>query len=41
MKLQIAGVMCEVSHTGSTTPFWIEQKANIIVTLVEIMLSEL
>jgi len=25
--------------TGSITPFWVEQKANIIVTLVEIMLT--
>jgi hypothetical protein len=24
-------------HTGSITPFWNEQKANIIVTLVKIM----
>jgi hypothetical protein len=27
-----------VSVTGSITPFWVEQKANIIVTLVEIMI---
>src|ERR1700676_2804354 len=31
--------MGHINYTGSITPFWIGQKANIIVTLVEIMIT--
>src|ERR1700683_4840949 len=30
-------IMCMIVVTGSITPFWVEQKANIIVTLVEMI----
>ena len=36
---KVAWNLSNAPDTGSITPFWVEQKANIIVTLVEIMLT--